>query len=173
MRRYNNIKNVEFILITQEVVQDLRNEGYIQSSVVEDGIETKQVLKDVGETTNIEKVYREMELAVAELMDALYPFTRDEQTFPNQASTNSYNAPEIYRIRLLVPYEFAQVSLDHLKSLCHEYVKARCMQEFTRVALPSVFESWSLKVSELLAQIDHVKNRRIGSYNRGRGCPMI
>lgn len=174
--RLTNIKNVEIILVAEEVLQDIRNEGFIQSSVVDDASEVKTVLKDIVEQTNIEKVRRELDLAISELNDTLYPFTKNIQEFPLQASTDKYAETELYRISLLLPCDFAQVSVDYMKRLCHEYAKARCMQEFTRVVLPVVSESWQNKSDELLQQLDHVKNRRIAGLNnrvRRRGTVMI
>lgn len=168
-----NIKNVEFILITEEILQDIKNEGFIQSSVVDETTEVKTVLQDIAERTNIEKVRRELDLAVSELIDALYPFTRDIQEFPLQASTDIYTETEVYRISLRLPHDFAQVSIDLMKKLCHEYAKARCMQEFTRVVLPQMSESWQIKSGELLQQLDRVKNRRIAGCRRGRGTVML
>lgn len=149
MREKRYIKTI--VLLTEELLQDIRNAGFIQSKAVKsDNVKDKNTLTDVTEFNNLEAVVRYIDLAVGEETMFLYPYSKGWSKQHPTIITDRYSEKDIYRITLMFDHDnFPQVAFRHLRTLCHEFIVARVMYLYTIIAMPDAAEPWAVKSDEL------------------------
>ena len=147
------------LLLTEELLQDIRNCGYIQSTAVksEDPAD-KDVLTDVVELNNLEAATRNIDYAVGELATSLYPYSCGWKKSTNSVLTDAYHEKDSYVIALEFERNIPEQALAHLRTLCHEFVVAMAMYRYTVLAMPDASIVWRNNVDELTRQLlDTVK----------------
>ena len=139
------------VLLTEELMQDIRNSGFIQSgAVVSENVKDKNRLTDVTEFNNVEAVTRFIDLAVGEETMFLFPYSKGWSKEHPTIVTDKYCEKDLYKIVLAFDHDnLPQVAFKHLRTLCHEYIVARVMYLYTNIAFPEMSETWMVKADEL------------------------
>lgn len=152
---------VAIILRREELLYDIRNYCYVEGHIMADGQdEVRHTVQDVGETGNVDRVTRMLDLVHADVVERLYPFTVQE--LRNPVVDNCLHGRAVYGIVLNVPVEFAQSTLNLLGRLVHELMVCLTVADWMSITNPPKEETWKRKAEGLLERIGQVRSSRKG-----------
>lgn len=159
-------KLVFLIFHRKELLYDIENNSYIQGDVmkVKDEHERHQVM-DVGQDGNVDRVTRILNLAYQECVDMLFAYTKAD-VFEESSLDNTFGAPEMYKMRLLVPEDFSKGTVALLKNLIHEYMVCRVMEDWMSITNTEAQPIWKNKLEEIEGKITSCMNARGGRVRR-------
>lgn len=160
-------KKLVFLVFHREaLIYDITNCAFVQGDVIrtKDEHERHQVM-DIGEEGNVDRVTRVLNLAYQECVDMLYAYTKADVA-PISSLDNTFGEPQVYKMRLLVPKNFAKGTVALLKNLIHEYLVCRVLEDWKGITYPEVSGSWREKVENVKDKIMECMNARSGRVRR-------
>ena len=138
-------KEVTLTFKRSELVYDISNYCYVEGDVMPTEAEhARHQVLDVAESGNIDRVTRMLNLAHAECVEFLYPYTKEEVTDGEMSSDLA--EPEQYEIRLSLPIEFSKTTVNKLTNLLHEYLVCSVVADWLSITKPSASENWTNKL---------------------------
>ena len=150
-----------------QLLYDIENncyvEGHIMTKADEEVVHTVQ---DVGQAGNIDRVTRTLDLAHADIVERLYPFTQREIHHP--VVDDRLRDKPVYGIFLNVPESFSQTTLNLLGKLIHELLTSTATADWMSITNPPKEAIWRLKAEEALRRINEVRSFRRGERRRIR-----
>ncbi|MDE6246650.1 MAG: hypothetical protein K2M41_02255 [Muribaculaceae bacterium] len=148
-----------------QLLYDIRNYAYIEGSVMDTQNEhNRHTVQDIGETGNIDRVNRVLDLAIAKCRETLYPYTK--HTVINPVLDDKLREPGVYGIVLNVPTTFSQTTLILLEKLIHEYLVCEAVADWMSITNPVKMETWKSKAEDALNEIRVNINTRISRTRR-------
>ena len=108
---------------------------------------------DIAAKGNIDRVTRVLNLAHAECVEMLFPYSKEEIPEGQEAMTDVMTAPEEYHIVLNLPDGFSLTTLKLLTHLVHEYLVCRVLADWMSITNPSSQANWEEKFRELKTKI--------------------
>lgn len=187
-------KTVRLLLRRRELEYDLANVGYIEGDVMKTENEhDRHQVQDIVEDGNIDRVTRMLDLAYAECVEALFPYTKrevDRRTFVHNLPTTrgvfSLGDAECfalsdkdgfvliaedvddrdYVIELLVPDDYSKSTVMLLLRYIHEYMVCRAMEDWMSITNPPAAGKWEEKRKEMDASIREAVNFRTRRVRR-------
>lgn len=162
-----NAKKIHKTMVLQreELEQDIRNNAYKVSLVVEAADDIKGEVRDIAELNNRETMYRAIFLAVGRLVTFMQPFSayyKDIHTLV----TDKYREDNGYHIHLEVSEKFPENVFWHLKDLCHEFVVTYAIYDHLRSLALREAAIWKEKLDELEDEIKKIANKQYGIVYR-------
>jgi len=159
-------KRVTITFKRDELLYDIRNYAWVEGDImpVKDEHERHQVI-DVGEDGNVDRVNRVLDLAFAQCVELCYPYSKVAVGDETEAD-DTLNAPATYVLRLRVPDDFAQSTVNLLEKLIHELLVCKVMADWMSITKPDAKENWQVKILELEFQITANLNFRVGRVRR-------
>lgn len=155
-------KTVSLVFKRSELLYDCANLGYVHGDTMhtDDEHDRHQVM-DIAEDGNVDRVTRVLNLTMAAVREALYPYTRKEA---EDGETRDDTLVEVqqYTVNMLVPDEFSKTTLTLLEQLIHELLVARVMEDWLSITYPEKSKTWKDKAEETLRKINIAKNFRMG-----------
>lgn len=153
-------KLVFLIFHRKELLYDIENNAYIQGDIMDKGDEHRrhQVI-DIGQDGNVDRVTRILNLAYQECVDMLYPYTKAEVA-EESSLDNTFGAPDMYKMRLLVPEDFSKGTVALLKGLIHEYMVCRVIADWVSITYNDSYPTWASKLEETREKIGACMNTR-------------
>lgn len=146
------------VLLTDELLQDMRNAGWIQSSTIKsEDPEDRNVMRDVTEMNNLEAATRNLDYAVGEVVTALYPYSCGWTRRDASLLSDAYREKDSYTIALLLDRDMPEEVFMHLRTLCHELVVAIAMYRYMLLAYPDGALVWQSNIEMLRKQLDDAK----------------
>lgn len=138
-------KNVRMDFERTWLLYDIKTIAYVTADVLPPDLPlaVKQQLTDIAEEGNIDRVTREMDLAYHDCVNWLYPYTKNEITISE--TTDKLKESEKYSIYLSLPLEFAQITVEYLATLIHEYIVYRVLAAWCYIIYPKAAENWAIK----------------------------
>ncbi len=146
-----------------EILYDCANCAYVIGDIADEEAmnHARHQIQDITDNGNVDRVTRVLSLAHAEVVEALFPFTRDNVD-GNDDLDDTKDDPNEYNVCLSLPEKFSKTTVDLLRHLIHEYMVCRVMQDWLSITYPKLADTWQLKVEEAMGRIKKAKAARTG-----------
>lgn len=164
--RYNSTgltartKTVKLLFKRSELLYDIKNYAYVEGDVMQVNTEhDRHQVQDIGETGNIDRVTKVLDLAYAESVEALFPYTKQDveqvtemdnmptvvydeepsdeggdEVFTNEKPEETKS--QDYEIQLLVPDAYSKTTVTLLVRYIHEYMVCRVLADWMSITNP-------------------------------------
>lgn len=154
---------MKLTFIRSELLYDISNYAYVHGDLMEDDHQAHQLI-DITEDGNVDRVSRIISLGIQECRQMLYPYTKKEEK--REEVDDKLNTPDIYEIKMCLPKDFAEGTVDLLEELIHEYLICRVLSDWLGIAAPSVKNPWEDKIEKIRSKIKSSLPSRIGKTRR-------
>ena len=132
-----------------QLLYDISNYAFVEGDVMgEDTEHAKHQVKDIAEEGNVDRVTRVLNLAHDECVEQLYPYTKDD-VVDGERFDDTFQAPEEYTIRMQLPDGFARSTVNLVRTLIHEYMVCRVLQDWLSITFPNSAPNWERKMTQL------------------------
>lgn len=152
-----------------ELLFDIRNLAYVEGEVMpeENQGHERHMVQDIAEDGNIERVSRILELAHAECVEALYPYTKvGIEPITWQNNKPKCGCCNVYSIEMHMPAECSRTTVTLLKHYVHDYMVDKVLEDWLSITNPSASAKWREKAEESLEGMRQAVNTRIGRVRR-------
>lgn len=155
-------RGVTLTFLRDELLYDIRNYAYVEGDVMPEGGEhNRHQTIDIGESGNVDRVTRLLDLVHQECVNMLYPFTKanvdDEET-----RSDVLEETPTYVISMSVPSDFSKTTADYLEKLIHEFMVYRVLADWLSITNPNAGERWRLRAEDALSKLKEVRNMAYG-----------
>lgn len=154
---------VSFTFDTSELMYDIKNYAYIEGNIMPDD-ERKYQVRDIDEDSNKYRVIRVLNLAYAECVEMLYPYTKTDINFAEK--DNFLELPDVFRIEMIANCGFSQTTINILSLLIHEYMVNRVIADWLSINKPESQSNWEVKLEETRYKIKSTISNRRGPVKR-------
>lgn len=128
----------------KELLYDAENYSFVEGDIMPvDEEHSRHQVFDIGQSGNVDRVTRVLNLRFSECIEMLYPYAKNEVI--DIALDNSLSMPEEYTVSLNLPEEFSQTTINLLNELIHEYLVCRVVADWMSITNPSRQETWDSK----------------------------
>lgn len=161
-------KIVELTFTRQNLLYDIENYAFVEGDVMRtDNEHAKHQVFDIAQDGNIDRVNRILDLAHAECVEMMYPYTKDPCD-SEEVQDNSLSVKEQYQISMLVPDDFSKSTVSLITKLVHEYMVCRVLADWMSITNPSSQSNWQSKLDSIEEQIRNHLNARCGRVRRAQ-----
>lgn len=161
-------KIVELTFTRQNLLYDIENYAFVEGDVMRtDNEHAKHQVFDIAQDGNIDRVNRILDLAHAECIEMMYPYTK-EPCDSEEVQDNSLSVKEQYQISMLVPDDFSKSTVSLITKLVHEYMVCRVLADWMSITNPSSQSNWQSKLDSIEEQIRNHLNARCGRVRRAQ-----
>ncbi len=158
---------VTLVFRRSELLYDAANYSFVEGDIMEaDDEHARHQVFDIAEKGNIDRVTRVLNLAHAECVEMLFPYSKEDIPEGQEPMTDVMAAPEVYRIVLNLPDGFSLTTLRLLTHLIHEYLVCRVLADWMSITNPDSEETWEKKFRELKMKIQTSLVSRTGKVRR-------
>lgn len=152
---------VALIFKRDQLLYDIENNCYVEGHIMTEAHdEVRHTVQDVGQEGNVDRVIRTLDLAHADIVERLYPFTQREIHHP--LVDDKLREKPVYGIFLNVPETFSQTTLNLLGKLIHELMVCTATADWMSITNPPKEEIWKGKAEKAIKRINQVKSFRKG-----------
>lgn len=138
----------------EALLYDVKNYSFIEGDIMKaDEEHARHQVFDIGEEGNIDRVTRILNLACAECVEMLFPYTKMEIPDTQETLDDVLTAPEEYNIVLNLPKGFSLTTVELLEHLIHEYLVCRVLADWMSITNPGSQANWEGKFMELKSKI--------------------
>ena len=150
-----------------ELLYDAENYSFVEGDIMKaDDEHARHQVFDIAAKGNIDRVTRVLNLAHAECVEMLFPYSKEEIPEGQEAMTDVMTAPEEYHIVLNLPDGFSLTTLKLLTHLVHEYLVCRVLADWMSMTNPGSQANWEEKFRELKTKIQTSLVSRTGKIRR-------
>ena len=165
--RQQQSKAVTLTFKRTELLYDAENYSFVEGDIMKaDDEHARHQVFDIAAKGNIDRVTRVLNLAHAECVEMLFPYSKEEIPEGQEAMTDVMTAPEEYHIVLNLPDGFSLTTLKLLTHLVHEYLVCRVLADWMSITNPSSQANWEEKFRELKTKIQTSLVSRTGKVRR-------
>lgn len=162
-REESGKREVMLIFKRDQLLYDIKNCCYVEGHImVESHDEVRHMVQDVGEEGNVDRVTRMLDVAHADIVERLYPFTKREISKP--VYVDLLRDRPVYGIALSVPETFSQTTINLLGELIHELLVCTAVEDWLSTTNPPKAVVWDRKKEALYTRITQIRNTRRGRY---------
>lgn len=159
-------KTVTLTFKRDELLYDINNIAFVEGDVMktEDNHDRHQV-QDIVEDGNVDRVTRVLDLAIAECVEACYPYSKnpvDDTTAMDDVLVNT----EAYIVRLWVPDDFSKTTVTLIERYIHELLVCRVLADWFSITYPDKAALWNAKADAADEGIKSSLNARIGRVRK-------
>jgi len=150
-----------------ELIYDTSNYSFVEADILPEGDECRRhQVCDIGQEGNVDRVTRVLNMAHAECVEMLYPYTKEEIADEQEALDDVLEEPETYEIKLTLPESFSLTTLRMLGALIHEYLVCRVLADWMSITHPESEAVWEKKFTTLRNKIQTTLVSRTGKTRR-------
>lgn len=150
---------VVLIFKREQLLYDIENNCFVEGHIMVDSHdEVRHTVQDVGQEGNVDRVTRVLDLAHADIVERLYPFTQYEIHHPTV--DDRLREKPVYGIALNVPLTFSQTTLNLLGKLIHELLVCVATADWLSITNPQKEVVWRRKADDLIIRINQIKDFR-------------
>lgn len=147
-----------------ELLMDIENYAFVTGDIINDEMShIKHQVIDIAQGGNEELAARVLNLAHAECVEMLYPYTK-MACIQDEVHDDELTKPEMYEIELRLPQQFSRTTVLLLRGLIHDYFVCRVLVEWMGVTYPDAQVWWR-------DRLEIIKNRMRGAL-LGRRVPV-
>lgn len=151
----------------KELIYDAENYSFVEGDIMKaDDEHARHQVFDIAAEGNIDRVTRVLNLAHAECVEMLFPYTKSEIPDTQTALDDVLTAPEAYDIVLNLPMGFSMTTVQLLKHLIHEYLVCRVLADWMSITNPGSQGNWEEKFTSLKTKIQTAVMSRTGIVRR-------
>ena len=151
----------------KELIYDAENYSFVEGDIMKaDDEHARHQVFDIAAEGNIDRVTRVLNLAHAECVEMLCPYTKSEIPDTQTALDDVLTAPEAYDIVLNLPMGFSMTTVQLLKHLIHEYLVCRVLADWMSITNPGSQGNWEEKFTSLKTKIQTAVMSRTGIVRR-------
>lgn len=137
-----------------ELIYDASNYSFVEADILPEGDECRRhQVFDIRQDGNVDRVTRVLNMAHAECVEMLYPYTKEEIPDEQEALDDVLTEPEVYEIKLTLPEGFSLTTLRMLEHLIHEYLVCRVLADWMSITNPESEANWQRKFTTLREKI--------------------
>ena len=166
----NNQQQIKPVTLTfkrSELLYDAANYSFVEGDIMKaDDEHARHQVFDIAEKGNIDRVTRVLNLAHAECVEMLFPYTKEEIADGQEALNDVLTAPEEYHIVLNLPVGFSLTTVRLLQNLIHEYLVCRVLADWMSITNPNSEANWERKFESLRSKIRTSLVSRTGKVRR-------
>lgn len=168
-------KTVVLTFLRSELLNDLDGYGFVEGDVMNTGdpkVEAHEHLRhgrhqtqDITQDGNIDIVTRHLDLALARCREALFPYSKtpvDNATVMDDVLQET----DTYVIRLWVPSDFSQTTVEFLEQLIHNLLVWYVLYRWLSMTKPEGAAKWLDAVTGAEEEIKGALARRCGRRRR-------
>lgn len=160
-------KAVTLTFKRSELIYDAENYSFVEGDIMKaDDEHARHQVFDIGQKGNIDRVTRMLNLAHAECVEILFPYTKKEIPDTHETLDDVLIAPEAYDILLNLPTDFSMTTVQLLKHLIHEYLVCRVIADWMSITNPNSEANWERKFESLRSKIRTCLVSRAGKIRR-------
>lgn len=150
-----------------EILYDCDNCAFVEGDIADlpEMEHARHQIQDIAEEGNVDRVTRVLNLAHAEVVELLFPFTKNDVD-GNDDLDDTKEEPETYTVSLNLPAKFSKTTVNLLLHLIHEYMVCRVMQDWLSITYPKAADIWAEKVEDVRQRIKEAKAARTGFTKR-------
>lgn len=150
----------------EALLYDIKNYCFIEGDTMERKDEhAKHQVFDVGESGNIDRVTRVLDLAFAQCVDLCFPYTKKELCH-HASRDNELEEEDEYVMQLRLPDGFSETSVTYLSKLIHELMVYKVMADWMSITKPESKKNWQEKAEDAEQQVLSMLNARVGRVHR-------
>lgn len=167
-RRQEQTVSNTLVFLREELLFDIENYTFVTGDLMsaEDEHMKHQVF-DVAQDGNEDLATRVLNLAHAECVESLYPYTKTP-CIQDEKLDDKLVAPERYEIELALPKQFSRTTVVLLRELIHDYFVCRVLVEWLGTTCPSAQPFWKERLDILMAKMKRALLGRIKPLRRGQ-----
>ena len=150
-----------------ELIYDASNYSFVEADIMPEGDECRRhQVFDICQDGNVNRVTRVLNLAHAECVEMLYPYTKQEIPDEQEALDDVLSEPETYEIKLTLPDGFSLTTVRMLENLIHEYLVCRVLADWMSITNPESEANWEKKFTTIRNKIRTSLVSRTGKIRR-------
>ena len=150
-----------------ELIYDASNYSFVEGEIIPEGDECRRhQVFDITQDGNVDRVTRVLNMAYAECVEMLYPYTKEETADEQATLDDVLTDTEVYEIKLTLPETFSLTTLRMLEHLIHEYLVCRVLADWMSITNPESEGNWEKKFSTLRNKIRSAIVSRTGKVRR-------
>ena len=162
----NDPKNVSLVFNREQLLYDIKNCAYIEGHVWDgENQHARHTLVEIGEEGNIDRVNSVLEVAHAEVVEILYPYTK-QAPVNDEVITDRMVIPKEYRINMSIPPTMSRTTLKLLNGAIHEFMVARVLYDWLSITHAEAAPNWLEKAQSAKDEIKSIKQGRSGVLRR-------
>ena len=147
-----------------DLLYDIETYAFVEGDVLPPEFHGAHQISDIAQEGNEDMVTRMFNLAHAECMEALYPYTKAE-CHPHGILENTLETPKSYYISLDLPEGFSRTTVGLIKELVHNYFVVKVISEWIGMLYPDMRPYWERRLEEIK---NRLKTATIPRRNRLR-----
>ena len=160
-------KPVTLTFKRSELLYDVANYSFVEGDIMKtDDEHARHQVFDITQNGNADRVTRVLNLAHAECVEMLFPYTKQELPDRQDSLNDKLIAPEEYHIVMNLPNGFSFTTVKLLQSMLHEYLVCRVLSDWMSITNPSSQANWEAKFRELKTKIQTSLVSRAGKIRR-------
>lgn len=152
-----------------ELLYDIKNMSYVEGEMMPEQNQghERHMVQDIAEVGNIDRVSRILELAHAECIEALFPFTKKEiEPITWQNNEPKCEFCNVYTIEMHMPVAFSQTTVTLLRNCIHDYMVDRVLEDWLSITNPPASAKWKEKAEDSMTAMKEAVNFRVGRVRR-------
>lgn len=150
-----------------ELIYDVANYSFVEGDIMKaDEEHARHQVFDIVESGNENRVTRILNLAHAECIEMLFPYTKEDIVDDSEGLNDIMIVPEEYLIQLNLPEGFSNTTVKLLSHLIHEYLVCRVLADWMSITNPSSQKNWEDKFKSIRLQIQTALVSRVGKIRR-------
>lgn len=166
-KKLQQTKTVTLTFKRSELLYDVENYSFVEGDIMETENEhARHQVFDIGQSGNVNRVTRVLNLTHAECVEMLYPYTKEEISDEQEALDDVMTVPEEYLITLVLPVEFSLSTVKLLKHLIHEYMVCKVLADWMSITNPGSQANWEDKARNIRIKIQTSLVSRKGKIRR-------
>jgi hypothetical protein len=159
------IKTVTLKFGRERLLYDIENCAFVEGDVMEtDSEHRRHPVMDIAQDGNIDRVLRTLDLAFAECVEMLYPYSKE--TVEDVVLDDALDEPEEYEVALALPASFSMSTVRLLRSLIHEYLVCRVLWDWLSMTDKPAAANWGERLYPIEEAIRTNLHGRCGRLRR-------
>lgn len=151
--KQNSTVTNTLVFLREELIYDIENYTFVTGDIMPENDEhLKHQVFDVAQDGNEDLATRVLNLAHAECVEFLYPYTK-KPCIQDETLDDKLMVPDKYEVALTLPIEFSRSTVLLLRELIHDYFVCRVLIEWLGITCPTSQPFWKERLEELKARM--------------------
>lgn len=136
------------VFLRGELLYDIANYAFVTGDMMPIEEHARHQVFDVAEEGNADLATRVLNLAYAECVESLYPYTKTPCK-QDEELDDKLAVPERYEIELRLPEQFSRSTVVLLRGLIHDYLVCRVLAEWLGITDPTAQGFWGERLERI------------------------
>lgn len=155
------------VFLREALLYDISNYAFVTGDIIQDAGHFVHQVFDVSEEGNEDIATRGLNLAHAECVECLYPYSKIP-CIVDEELDDRLVVPDRYVIELSLPEQFSRTTVLLLRELVHDYFVCRVLVEWFGITYPPAQPFWKERLEELAGRMKRALLGRRKPLRRGQ-----